>query len=265
VTTIDQYIYNDVDFTDVDDDTDANLSVWERFRLISRLGEDISRGRSPKWGSIIKHGVGNSSRRIKSRVAEDWAHSAFTGDSVVSIRDREINARADFMRMCRAIPPAPLDVILMNEKMVFDYMSYEECLQWLSAQKFGDGIGDKGDRDAFVSSINTMKIAIGEAVTKTGMDIREAPITRLENMAAELEANIGHNVFDIVTECAFSLMSKIAPDITIDDFKDEGRLCKPEITYQLRDANFKEAVRGYVIHRLLNEGKLNHIAAVLAA
>lgn len=279
VVTIHDYANTDHEAINDDiDDLSVSLGVWEKVKLAMAVGNCLMNGKNPRAKAIIKEAIGTKIKESKRRYATAWIESAYAkmpteydlgirGDGSEDIRHAD--AMADLNLMLRDTPPAQLDGVLIGEKLVIDSMDENECIEWLQSKPWGTGLVNslrESLGDGFVQAVNNMKIEFGEMLTKSNMEIRELPINRINNIVNDLAGNLGKSpddVREIVMECVTSYFGNVKTAIEEDDFREDGALCKPEITYHLRDPNFGMDVRSFVMWRLINSGKLNALRAIL--
>lgn len=293
VKTIGDYVVDDDENADVDTDMLVNLGIWERVAMANAIGNYVMNGKNPRFRTVIKDAVGQKIKEAKSRYANAWAESAYSGQPVTChlgkkhtiingvlqylpdgspvMEDvfRTADAIDDLNKMMRSSLPDPIVGILRDEKIVFNHMDENDCIEWLVSKGWIDivKILKSTGGDNFVNDVNRMRCDFGESMTKQNMDIRQLPIAIVDGLCDEFSTNFKVNMDDvrpIVMGCVASYLSNVKLDVEEDDLSAEGVLCTPQVTYHLREQKFGLDTRAYLMSHLINNGKLSSIRALLA-
>lgn len=278
VQTIEEYVNTD----DTDDEQDGQainvgMTVWEKLRMAQLIGEYTLNGKNPRYKAAIKDVLGSGIKNSRTIYANAWAESAYAktpieadfGEDKDGKSDvRIVDALSDLRQNLRDMPPEQLAGILVGEKVVISSMNEEECVDWLASKGWNSLVEILKAKPSvsFVEDVNKMRHDFGDSFAKTKMEIRQNPMSRIDAIVEEIATNIKKSQDEIrhlVMTCVSSYLGNVKESIEETDLTEDGELCKPEITYHLRDSKFFADTRAYVICKLVEDGKLNPIRAVL--
>ena len=280
VQTIEQYVNDFEIYEENEKDFDAinvGISVWDKIKMAQLIGECTLNGKNPRYKAIIKDVLGVGIKKSRTIYANAWLESAYSKAPIQADLGEDENGQMDFrvvdalndlQQNIRNTPPDQLVGVLVGEKVVISSMNEHECVDWLASKGWNSLVEILRAKPSvsFVEDVNKMRHDFGESFAKTKMEIRQNPMSRIDAIVEEIATNIKKSQEEIrhlVMTCVSSYLGNVKESIEETDLTEDGELCKPEITYHLRDAKFFADTRGYVICKLVEDGKLNPIRAVL--
>jgi hypothetical protein len=279
VMMIEEYVDSDVDLSSDEDDNYTPSIDWETLvKIALAVGQALSEGRKIRVKALADKLLNTGTNRTKRMYVEAAIQSAISGgpmpyyykrdgnvvDGLVTFRDLFEN------RLYNDLPD-PLQIVF-SEKVARRAMDEKACEEFLRSQGALAGLSDAMKvalGSDFVKVVNGFEISIENKHTGAEINIAETPAQRVDAYIAEMvDLLCGNNaatdsragvIRDLYHEAVAHSLSAQPLFTSLDDLKDGGTLCDPAVTHSLRNVQFRDKVRGWVVMQLLEQKMLAEV------
>src|SRR5262245_23456240 len=169
-------------------------------------------------------------------------------------------------------PPPPKDIVY-EETLSSNQLNLIECWAWAKKFDFVEELEKLSELEpngqVVVTMVNKMVSLLDFSHRRQELMINETPAARVQKIINDLATDLSASdrAKASIEELMHSGVLRFLEKQNIKsmaDLNEDGALCKPTVTYELRQSDVETGLRGWVLYELLKRGQVDTLAVVLA-